>query len=63
MLAFLNDNQNTYNLQSQKEPMKNGIPPALQPPPLDLRASKNLIPIRPHIEDNKLRIKGMYLQS
>ena len=47
MFSFHNDNWNTYNLRSRKEPLTDGIPPTLQPTPPDLRASNNLPPIRP----------------
>ena len=46
MFSFRNDNQNTYNLKNRKDPLMDGIPPTLQPTPLDPRASKNLPPIR-----------------
>ena len=46
MFTCHNDNQNTYNLRSRKEPKKNRIIWALQPTPPNLRASNNPIPIR-----------------
>ena len=46
MFSFCNDNRNTYNLRSRKEPLKDGIPLALQPTPPDPRASNSLPPIR-----------------
>ena len=36
-----------YNLRSRKEPLIDGIPPALQPTPPNLRASNSLVPVRP----------------
>ena len=47
MFSFHNDNQNTYNLRNKKESFTNGIPPALQPTPPDLRESNNPAPIMP----------------
>jgi len=47
MFAFQNDNRNTYNLQSQKEPMIDGIPLVLQPTSPDPRETNNPVPIRP----------------
>ena len=47
MFSFCNDNLNTYNLRNRKDPLTDGIPPALQPTPLDPRASNNPPPIRP----------------
>ena len=47
MFSFCNDNRNTCNLKNRKDPLKDGIPLALQPTPLDPRATNNLEPIRP----------------
>lgn len=46
MLAFHNDNHNTYNLRNQREPITDGIPLALHPKPPNLRANNNLVPTR-----------------
>ena len=46
MFSFQNDNRNTYNLRNRKDPLRDGIPPGLQPSPLDPRASNNLPPVR-----------------
>ena len=46
MFSFRNDNQNTYNLRNRKDPLTDGIPPSLQPTPLDPRESNNPPPVR-----------------
>lgn len=46
MLAFQNDNQNTYNLRNQREPMIDGIPPTLHPKPPNKRTNKNPVTTR-----------------
>ena len=47
IFSFRNDNRNTYNLRSRKEPLTDGIPLGLQPTPPDLRVSNNPAPIKP----------------
>ena len=47
MFAFRNGNRNTYNLKNRKDPLMDGIPPALQPTPPNSRENNNSPPIRP----------------
>lgn len=47
IFTFCNDNQNTFNLRSRKDPLIDGIPPTLQPALLDPRVSENPPLVRP----------------